>query len=51
MYQDDSESQTIAEKTCEMVQSWHTDLVKCEKLDNVIACKHKKYVKLTKSSR
>ena len=31
----------IAKKGCEKVQSWHTDLVKYERLDKVIACKHK----------
>jgi len=28
------------QKSCEMVQSWHTDLLKYEKLDKVIASKH-----------
>ena len=35
-------------KRCEMVQSWHTDLVNYEKRNKVMACKHKKHVKLTK---
>ena len=27
-------------KSCEMVQRWHTELVKYEKPDKVMACKH-----------
>ena len=27
-------------KSCEMVQSWHMELVKYEKHDKVMACKH-----------
>jgi len=27
-------------KSCEMVQRWHTELVKYEKHDKVMACKH-----------